>query len=133
MTVDDRLPLVLVADDDADIRALVAFRLRKSGYDVLEAENGSDALRLARERTPALAVLDWMMPGLTGVEVVERLRADPATAEVPVLLLTARVQEADVARGLEAGADGYLKKPFSPKELSERVGEALASGRRRAA
>ncbi|MEZ5099160.1 MAG: response regulator [Thermoleophilia bacterium] len=133
MTVDDRLPLVLVADDDADIRALVAFRLRKSGYDVLEAGNGSEALRLAKERRPALAVLDWMMPGLTGVEVVEHLRADPATAQVPVLLLTARVQEADVARGLEAGADGYLKKPFSPKELSERVGEALASGRRRAA
>lgn len=133
MTVDPALPLVLVADDDADIRALVAFRLRKSGYDVLEAENGSDALRLARDRTPALAVLDWMMPGLTGIEVVEQLRADPATAHVPVVLLTARVQEADMARGLEAGADAYLKKPFSPKELSERVAETLASGRRQAA
>lgn len=133
MTVDPAQPLVLVADDDADIRALVAFRLRKSGYDVLEAGNGSDALRLARERTPALAVLDWMMPGLTGIEVVEQLRADPATADVPVVLLTARVQEADMARGLEAGADAYLKKPFSPKELSERVAETLASGRRRAA
>ena len=128
----DQQPLVLVADDDEDIRALVSFRLRKSGYEVLEAGNGSDALRLARERTPALAVLDWMMPGLTGVEVVEQLRADPATAHVPVVLLTARVQEADMARGLEAGADAYLKKPFSPKELSERVAETLATGRKAA-
>ena len=121
-------PLVLVADDDEDILALVAFRLERAGYGVVQARNGEEALRLAEERKPDLAVLDVMMPKLTGYEVTERLRQSGATSGIPVMLLTARVQEADVARGFEAGADDYLKKPFSPQELGARVQAVL--GRR---
>jgi DNA-binding response OmpR family regulator len=120
--------LVLIADDDEDIRALVAFRLERAGYDVVAARDGEEALRLARERGPALAVLDVMMPKLTGLEVTRRLRAEEATSAMPVILLTARVQDADVARGLEAGADDYIKKPFSPQELRARV-EAILGPR----
>jgi DNA-binding response OmpR family regulator len=121
-------PLVLVADDDEDILALVSFRLERAGYGVVEARNGEDALRLAEERLPDLAVLDVMMPKLTGYEVTERLRENTATSRIPVMLLTARVQEADVARGFDAGADDYMKKPFSPQELRARVQAIL--GRR---
>jgi DNA-binding response OmpR family regulator len=121
-------PLVLVADDDADIRALVTFRLERAGYDVVAASDGEEALRLAREQTPDLAVLDVMMPKLTGDEVTRQIRGDEATQRMPVILLTARVQEEDVARGFEAGADDYIKKPFSPQELRARVQAVL--GRR---
>jgi len=121
-------PLVVVADDDPDILALVAFRLERAGYEVAQAADGEEALRLTRERGPDLAVLDVMMPKLTGVDVTRELRADEATRNIPVILLTARVQEADVARGFEAGADDYIKKPFSPQELQARVQAVL--GRR---
>lgn len=124
----DATTLVLVADDDRDIRELVAFRLAKGGYEVITAEDGGQALELARSRRPALAVLDVMMPHLSGYEVTRSLRADEATRPIPVILLTARVQETDVARGFEAGADDYLKKPFSPQELLARVHAIL--GRR---
>ncbi len=126
--VDTSRPLVLVADDDEDIRALVSFRLERAGYEVVEASDGEEALRLARERTPDLAVLDVMMPKLTGDEVTRRIRVDDATRQMPIILLTARVQEDDVARGFEAGADDYIKKPFSPQELRARVQAVL--GRR---
>jgi DNA-binding response OmpR family regulator len=119
-------PLVLIADDDEDIRALVAFRLERAGYDVVTAGDGEQALRLALERTPQLAVLDVMMPKLTGLEVTRRLRAEEATSAIPVILLTARVQEADIAAGFEAGAADYIKKPFSPQELRARVQTILA-------
>jgi DNA-binding response OmpR family regulator len=121
-------PVVLVADDDDDIRDLVAFRLDRAGYEVLRASDGQQALDLAREHRPDLAVLDVMMPKLTGYDVTRELRADSATSRIPVILLTARVQEADVARGFEAGADDYVKKPFSPQELKARVQAVL--GRR---
>lgn len=121
-------PLVLVAEDDADILALVAYRLERSGYEVVTASNGQEALDRAAERAPDLAVLDVMMPKVDGYGVTERLREDPDTARTPIILLTARVQEADVARGFEAGADDYLKKPFSPAELRARVQAIL--GRR---
>ena len=121
-------PLVLVADDDPDILALVAFRLERAGYAVVTADNGEEALALARERLPALAVLDVMMPRLTGYQVTKQLREGEATKDIPVILLTARVQEADVARGFEVGADDYIKKPFSPQELRARVQAIL--GRR---
>ena len=114
-------PVVLVADDDEDILSLVVFRLERAGYEVVQARDGEQALRLARDRQPELAVLDVSMPKLTGYEVTERLRAVEETRRIPVILLTARVQEADVSRGLEAGADDYVKKPFSPEELSSRV------------
>ena len=117
---------VLVADDDEDILQLVAFRLERAGYTVVTASDGQQALTAAREHRPDLAVLDVMMPGLNGYEVTRQLRSDPATAEIPVILLTARVQEADVSRGFEAGADDYLRKPFSPQELRSRVQAILA-------
>jgi DNA-binding response OmpR family regulator len=119
-------PLVLIADDDEDIRALVAFRLERAGYDVVTAGDGEQALRLALEHAPQLAVLDVMMPKLTGLEVTRRLRAEEATSAIPVILLTARVQEADIAAGFEAGAADYIKKPFSPQELRTRVQTILA-------
>ena len=120
MTDDDK-PLVLIADDDPDLRTLVTYRLEKSGYAVIAASDGAEAMELAVERLPALCVLDVMMPKLDGYEVTRRLRSDEATRRVPVILLTARVQDADVARGFEAGADDYLRKPFSPQELRARV------------
>ena len=127
-TTETDRPVVLVADDDDDIRDLVAFRLDRAGYEVLRAGDGQQALDLAREHHPDLAVLDVMMPKLTGYDVTRELRADKETSRIPVILLTARVQEADVARGFEAGADDYVKKPFSPQELKARVQAVL--GRR---
>ncbi len=121
-------PLVLIADDDADILGLVEFRLGAAGYEVARAEDGREALRLARELVPDLAVLDVMMPFLDGYEVTEQMRKDEAMEAIPVILLTARVQEADVQRGFDAGADDYVKKPFSPQELRSRVQAVL--GRR---
>jgi DNA-binding response OmpR family regulator len=128
MATPDPTPLVLVADDDPDILDLVRYRLERSGYDVATAADGAEAVRLAGELSPALAVLDVMMPSLDGFEVTRRLREDPATARIPVILLTARAQEADVQEGFDAGADDYLRKPFSPRELSARVQAVL--GRR---
>jgi DNA-binding response OmpR family regulator len=126
--IDNDRPLVLVAEDDEDILTLIAYRLESSGYEVTKARDGEEALRLARERTPALAVLDVMMPKLDGYEVTREIRDGDATCDMPVIILTARVQEQDVARGFAAGADDYLKKPFSPQELRARVGAIL--GRR---
>lgn len=125
---DGHRPTILVAEDDGDIRDLIVYRLERSGYDVVAASDGQEALDLAAERPPDLAVLDVMMPKVDGYGVTERLRQAPETARTPVILLTARVQEADVARGFEAGADDYLKKPFSPGELRARVQAIL--GRR---
>jgi DNA-binding response OmpR family regulator len=113
--------LVLVADDEEDIRALVAFRLQRAGYDVITAADGEEALTLATTRLPDLIVLDMMMPKATGLEVTRSLRGQDSTKDIPVILLTARAQEADVASGFEAGADDYVKKPFSPKDLQSRV------------
>jgi DNA-binding response OmpR family regulator len=118
--------VVLVADDDPDILQLVTFRLEGAGYEVVQAADGEEALRLAQELKPDLAVLDVTMPKLTGYDVTRQLREDDATRDIPVILLTARVQEADVEQGLEAGADDYLTKPFSPQELRERVEAILA-------
>lgn len=116
---------VLVADDDPDIRKLVVMKLRSAGHEVTEAADGSAALELARTRGPDLALLDLMMPGLTGLEVCEHLKADPATSGVPVVLLTARAQERDVEHGIAAGADAYLSKPFSPRQLLEELAPFL--------
>jgi len=123
---DDDVRTVLVADDDEDILQLVSFRLERAGYNVVTASDGAKAIAAAREHHPDLAVLDVMMPGMNGYEVTRALRADEQTAAIPVILLTARVQEADVSRGFEAGADDYLRKPFSPQELRSRVQAILA-------
>lgn len=118
--------LVLVADDDPDILDLVTFRLDRAGYEVVQARDGQEALEAALERTPDLCVLDVMMPRLDGYEVTRRLREESATKAVPIILLTARAQEADVQRGFESGATDYVKKPFSPQELRARVEALLA-------
>jgi two-component system response regulator MtrA len=123
--VSDRVPVLLVADDDEDILALVQLRLSRSGYDVIVARDGEEALRLARERHPDLAVLDWMMPKATGLEVLRAIRANSATADIPVVLLTARASETDIQEGLDAGAVDYIAKPFSPQELATRVHDIL--------
>jgi DNA-binding response OmpR family regulator len=118
-------PLVLAADDDPDILNLVTLRLELDGYEVVGARDGEDALERAFERAPDLALIDVSMPKLDGYEVTERLRGNQTTSGVPIILLTARVQETDVARGVEAGADDYVKKPFSTELLRTRVQAAL--------
>jgi DNA-binding response OmpR family regulator len=112
---------VLVADDEEDIRSLVAFRLKRAGYEVITAADGEEALLLATTRLPDLVVLDMMMPKATGLEVTRSMREHEATKDIPIILLTARAQEGDVTRGFEAGADDYVKKPFSPQDLQARV------------
>ena len=119
-------PLVLVADDDPDILSLVALRLERAGYEIARAADGEEALRVAVERRPALAVLDVTMPKLTGHDVTRAIRRDDRTRTMRVILLTARAQEADVERGMQAGADAYVKKPFSPHDLRQRVDALLA-------
>src|SRR3982750_4063209 len=121
--------VVLVADDDADIRDLVAFKLEQAGFEVIPVEDGQTALEQAQTRRPTLAVLDVSMPGLSGIDVCRMLRAAPATAGILIIMLTARVQEQDVEGGFSAGADDYVTKPFSPRELVSRI-QALLSGAR---
>ncbi|HEX5817349.1 MAG TPA: response regulator [Gemmatimonadales bacterium] len=112
---------ILVVDDEPDITALVAYHLAKAGYRVSTAANGTDALKSAREERPDVVVLDLMLPGLSGYEVLQELRKREETRDVGVILLTARREEADRIRGLSLGADDYLTKPFSPHELALRV------------
>jgi DNA-binding response OmpR family regulator len=118
-------PLVLCADDDEDILALVSLRLQRAGFDVATATDGEAAVAIARERRPAVAVLDVMMPRRTGLEVLMELRSDDALRDTKVILLSARVQESDVARGLEAGSDAHMAKPFKALELVAKVRELL--------
>jgi DNA-binding response OmpR family regulator len=120
----DTRPLVLVADDDKDILQLLRLRLELLGYAVVQAVNGVEALELAREQEPALAILDVMMPGLDGLEVARQLRA--GSSRIPIILLTARIQESDVSAGLAAGADASLGKPFDAAALRAKVHELLA-------
>lgn len=116
---------VLVVDDEPDIVALVAYHLAKSGYLVSTATSGPDGLALARREKPSLVVLDLMLPGLSGLEVMQQLRADQATSRIAVLMLTARREESERIEGLTLGADDYLTKPFSPQELVLRVAAIL--------
>lgn len=116
---------VLVVDDEPDIVALCAYHLAKAGYRVVTAASGSDALEQARRQRPALVVLDLMLPGMSGYDVLRQIRADDALKRIPVLMLTARREEADRIQGLTLGADDYLTKPFSPQELVLRVGAIL--------
>ena len=123
------MTVVLVADDDADIRDLVAFKLEQAGHEVIAVGDGQAALEQARSRHPGLAVLDVSMPGLSGIDVCRMLRADPATAGMVIIMLTARVQEQDVEGGFSAGADDYVTKPFSPRELVSRIQALLSRAR----
>ena len=119
---------ILVADDEQDIRELVAYRLSRSGYTIIEARDGEEAFQLAADQSPDMAVLDVMMPRLNGFDLTERLRLTPATRRLPILLMSASVQEADISRGFAAGADGYLTKPFTPDQLLTRVRDVLSRG-----
>lgn len=121
---------VLIADDDADIRDLVAFKLTQNGHRVTAVEDGMAALRTAREQPVDLALLDIRMPGMSGLDVCRELRAAPETATLPVIMITARSQEGDIEVGFAAGADDYIIKPFSPRELSSRVVAVLSRAER---
>jgi len=116
---------VLVADDDEDILLLVSTRLRRDGFEIVEARDGNEALALLREHVPKVAVLDIGMPGLDGLAVLRAIRESDELAGIRVLLLTAKAQEQDVRRGYAAGADAYMKKPFSPAALSQAVRELV--------
>jgi len=118
--------LIVVADDDVDIRDLVEFKLSTMGHQIVSVADGSAAVEACRASHPDLAVLDVMMPGLSGLEVVRELRNIPAFKDLPVILLTARAQQSDVQTGFDSGADDYITKPFSPKELASRVEAQLA-------
>ena len=115
--------VVVVADDEEDILLLVTVRLHRDGFEVVQARNGIEAIARVQEHKPRVAVLDVGMPGLDGIEVLTAIRADPELSGTRVLLLTAKAQESDVRRGFDAGADAYMKKPFSPAALAVRVRE----------
>ena len=120
---------VLVVEDEPDIRDLLAFHLERGGYQVTRAATGPEALRQLRAAPPDLVILDLMLPEMDGLEVCRRLRAEPATAALPVIMLTAKGDEVDRVVGLELGADDYVVKPFSPKEVLARVRAVLRRAR----
>jgi two-component system, OmpR family, alkaline phosphatase synthesis response regulator PhoP len=115
------MSLILIVEDERDIADLVALTLAKAGHTTEVVANGTDALGRVRAARPDLVILDLMLPGMDGLAVCEALRRDPAVAAIPIIMLTARADEADRVTGLELGADDYVTKPFSPKELSARV------------
>jgi DNA-binding response OmpR family regulator len=116
----------LVVDDDPDVCDLVAYKLEQSGFDVRRAQDGQQALDAVAAQQPDVVLLDIMMPGMSGLEVLERWRLEASTARLAVLLLTAKAQESDVERGFELGADDYIVKPFSPREVVRRVNAVLS-------
>jgi phosphate regulon transcriptional regulator PhoB len=121
-----RKPLkILIVDDEKDIVDLVAYNLAKEGHDALKAYDGERAMQIARSKAPDLVILDLMLPGIQGLEVCKRLRQDPSTAFIPIIMLTAKGDEIDKILGLEVGADDYITKPFSVKELVARVKAVL--------
>jgi DNA-binding response OmpR family regulator len=119
---------ILVVDDEPEAVELVEFNLRQAGYDVFTAADGAEALTKSRAKTPNLIVLDLMLPEMSGLEVCKTLRRDPATAAIPIIMLTAKAAEIDRVLGLELGADDYITKPFSPRELVLRVKKILNRG-----
>lgn len=121
--------MILVVEDEPAIQELIACNLEMAGHQTLRADNAEQALEMVQTALPDLVVLDWMLPGMSGIEFARRLRADKRTQAVPVIMLTARAEERDKLAGLETGADDYLTKPFSPRELNARVKAVL---RRRA-
>ena len=121
--------LIVVADDNLDILLLISKRLAKRGYEVATAADGWAALEIIRARRPAAVVLDWVMPVLQGKEVCAELKKDPVTASIPVVFLTARAAEEDIARGMESGADEYLTKPFDIEVLERTLRRLIKDGR----
>lgn len=118
-------PLILIVEDEAALQKLLAYNLEAAGFEVAQAFDGEEALTLLAERTPDLVVIDWMIPQLSGLELLRRIRRRPEQAHLPVVMLTARAEEPDRLRGLETGADDYVTKPFSPAELVARIRAVL--------
>ena len=118
-------PTLLLVEDDRALADLLIWHFEREGYEIVRTADGDEALVLADERTPDLVILDWMIEGVSGIEVCRRLRRKESTAAVPIIMLTARGEESDRIRGLETGADDYVTKPFSPRELLARVGAVL--------
>ena len=118
-------PSLLLVEDDHALAELLTWHFEREGFAVTRTGDGDEALLLAAERTPDVVILDWMIEGVSGIEVCRRLRRKPATANVPIIMLTARGEETDRIRGLQTGADDYVTKPFSPRELVARVGAVL--------
>lgn len=116
---------MLLVEDDAALAELLVYHFNRAEFDVAQTPDGEEALMLAQETPPDIVILDWMVETLSGIEVCRRLRRMPATANVPIIMLTARGEEEDRVRGLETGADDYVTKPFSPRELVARVGAVL--------
>jgi two-component system phosphate regulon response regulator PhoB len=116
---------VLVVDDEAAIREMIQFSLRRSGMEVEGAADAREALAAVSEHTPDIILMDWMMPGVSGLELTRRLRREPVTSDIPIIMLTAKVTEDDKVAGLEAGTDDYVIKPFSPRELIARIHAVL--------
>jgi len=121
--------LILIVEDDADIQELLEYNLMRAGYRADCAETGEEGLIAARQHEPDLVVLDLMLPGLSGIEVCRRLKTDPSTAELPIVILTAKGEEEDIVAGFEAGADDYVTKPFSPRVLLARIEAVLRRSR----
>jgi len=119
---------ILVADDEEDVLNLVSMNLKNAGFTVLKAVDGKEAINLARTQFPALMLLDIMLPGMSGLEVCKVLKGDPVTSKIPIMMLTAKAEEVDRIVGLELGADDYITKPFSPRELVLRVKSVLRRG-----
>jgi DNA-binding response OmpR family regulator len=117
---------IVIADDDADIRELVVFKLRHAGHEVVPVGDGASAIEACSERKPDLVILDVMMPGMSGLEAARAIRETDGLAGLPIIMLTARAQDSDIEQGLDAGADDYVVKPFSPRDLAARVDAALA-------
>jgi two-component system phosphate regulon response regulator PhoB len=122
-------PTVLVVEDEAALVTLLRYNLEREGFNVVEARDGEEALLLAREHKPDLVLLDWMLPHVSGIEVCRQLRRLPDTRSVPIVMLTARGEDADKVRGLDSGADDYVTKPFSPSELIARLRAHLRRAR----
>jgi len=118
-------PYILIVEDEAALLTLLRYNLEKEGFEVGEAVDGEEALLMVAERRPDLVVLDWMLPTLSGIEVCRRIRRRPEARNVPIVMLTARGEEADRVRGLNSGADDYVVKPFSPAELVARIRAVL--------
>ena len=118
-------PILLLVEDDRALADLLIWHFDRDGYEIVRTADGDEALILAEERTPDVVILDWMIEGVSGIEVCRRLRRRERTAHVPIIMLTARGEESDRIRGLETGADDYVTKPFSPRELIARVGAVL--------
>ena len=115
------LEAILIVDDEQDVLDLLVYNLQKAGYKILTARDGAAALQKARDEVPSLIVLDLMLPQMDGTEVCRHLKADPKTAHIPIIMLTAKAEEVDRVVGLELGADDYVTKPFSPREMTLRV------------